>query len=209
MKKRILSILLSLALGLAMMPIATGITFANTHEHSYGEYGLCTCGEWNKNLEKWTKWTNTDSLPSLTGNYYLDTDITLTAAWPVSTDTNLCLNGHYIKQTGTNQYVITVSGNAILNIYDCNSTEHYGHIDETTNLWVLDTEKKDNNVSVYGGCITGGNYADGYGAGINIQSGTVSMYGGTICGNRGGTFGGGIYMKPSSGDTCIFNLYGV
>ena len=89
--------------------------------------------------EGWTEWTTPTSLPTEAGNYYLATNVDLTATWTVSgSPTNLCLNGHVIKQT-VQASVITVNNGATLNLYDCDTTTvHNGYID-STGLWHLGT----------------------------------------------------------------------
>ena len=69
----------------------------------------------------WTEWSNGNAMPSAAGSYYLTADVTLTAEWgvPVGT-TNLCLNGHIIRQTQS-AGVISVPNGAAFNLYDENN----------------------------------------------------------------------------------------
>ena len=53
-----------------------------------------------------TAWPETDSLPTVEGNYYLTADVTISSTWNVpSGTTNLCLTGHGIRMTGSNSVV--------------------------------------------------------------------------------------------------------
>ena len=85
----------------------------------------CVCGgntdfnghDTHKNIE-WTKWNSTDSLPTVSGNYYLANDINLATAQSVKNNINICLNGKTIK-SNTSDYAISVNSNASLTITDC------------------------------------------------------------------------------------------
>lgn len=171
-------------------------------------------------------WFEADSLPEVSGNYWLKTDVTLSATWtaPSGTEgspavTNLCLNGHVIKvseeSVASKNYgmnVIKVPNYAELNIYDCdNATEHYFNVG-TDGLWTLTTEKTDTTKTVVGGVITGGSYDEHYGydqgGGIFVNGGTLNLYGGNIVGNAtiGESLqygGGGVYVKSGA-----FNMSG-
>ena len=85
----------------------------------------CVCGgntEFNghdthTNVE-WSEWNSTDSLPTVSGNYYLANDINLATAQSVKNNINICLNGKTIK-SNTSDYAISVNSNASLTITDC------------------------------------------------------------------------------------------
>ena len=161
-----------------------------------------------------TAWESTNSLPTEAGNYYLTADVTLSSTWMVPTGTtNLCLNGHVIAAaSGKFISVITVQNGATLNLYDCDTTEHYYYVDEDPDV----QNRADNNDEMYdigeiaadgptdpayvastkkgtfkGGYITGGtgqgltsNSRNISGGGFQIYGGgTLNMYGGCIFGN--------------------------
>ncbi len=152
-----------------------------------------------------TGWTEVSELPSEAGNYsiYLTADITLSATWIVPVgETNLCLNGHVITYSGM---VVKVPTNATLNLYDCNTTKTYYFTKNATTGWSLASDQTiPTDYFVTGGIITGGNSPCG--GGINVEGGTLNMYGGNIVGNKAATQnnsdGGGIYLKGT------FNMYG-
>ena len=121
-----------------------------------------------------TAWTATDSLPTEAGSYYLANDVTISSTWDVpSGTTNLCLNGKTITFSGTLGSVIKIENGNTLNLYDCGSN----------------------------GTITGGKAT--YGGGVNVNSGTFNMYGGTISNNNATSDGGGVYINSGT-----FNMYG-
>lgn len=160
-------------------------------------------------------------LPSAPGNYRLIGNILTSEGWVAPQGvTNLCLDGHTYQKGGEDFLtLITVPAGATLNIYDCDNTERYGHIDETTKLWVWDYDKQTNNLSVYGGLILGGDaqaislngksYREG--GGICVQGGILNIYGGNIAGcncQDGGYkfYSGGGGVAVCNGGT--FNMYG-
>ena len=67
---------------------------------------------------EWSEWNSTDSLPTVSGNYYLANDINLATAQSVKNNINICLNGKTIK-SNTSDYAISVNSNASLTITDC------------------------------------------------------------------------------------------
>ena len=154
-----------------------------------------------------TKWTSTNSLPTSAGNYFLTADVTISSTWNVpSGTTNLCLNGHGIKKTGTGSAVKVGEGRT-LKLYDCDTTtEHrYSVSNPAANgagVATVNDSLTSNYQTFTGGYITGGYMTGGYqyGAGINLEGNgaTLYMYGGTIIGNRltaGSTGGGGVCVQ--------------
>ena len=165
-------------------------------------------------------WTNSTSLPADGGDWYLDCDVELTGTWKISTDTNLCLNGHVIRQTKDGYTVIEVGKGATLNLYDCDeraSETDYTHhftVASDTGLWTLTASETDTYVT--GGVITGGGGGgvkvdgtftmnggtiagnkNGYGGGVDVWGGTFTMNGGTIAGNKANMYGGGIFATDN------------
>ena len=103
------------------------------HEH-------CICGDTDcENTEHdrgitWTKWTSTDSLPTDPGNYYLNTNVTLSSTWECGADVKLCLNGKTITETGDAD-VIKVNGKTLA-ITDCHDGEEVGRLPTRRTRWV-------------------------------------------------------------------------
>ena len=157
-------------------------------------------------------WTSNNSLPTTSGNYYLAEDVTLSSQWNVPAGTtNLCLNGHVIKQTAANGRVIYISATATLNIYDCSDKEHYFTRNSAAEPWVLASDQTTpTELSVKGGVITGGviTVVDS-GAGIFVD-GKLSMYDGNVVGNMitnttvDQVFGAGVFVRNSG----VFDMYG-
>lgn len=132
-------------------------------------------------------WTDATALPRY-GNFYLLTDVELSAAAYAAEDLNLCLNGHTIKmKEGIADRIINMKAGAILSITDCKDT----------------------------GKITGG--VRNYGGVINVNAGsTMNLYGGSLIGNKvvdldndKGKAGAVYLSKTSDGQPGgVFNMYG-
>lgn len=132
-------------------------------------------------------WTSTNSLPTENGNYFLANDITLSRTWNVpSGTTNLCLNGHRIKITGSTRAIDLYE--ATLKLFDCDdTTEHKYTISnpvQGAGLAVVNDDATGDDVKTFvGGYITGANTSD-KGAVIYIEGGgRFVLNGGTIIGN--------------------------
>ena len=155
-------------------------------------------------------WTSTTSLPTKAGDYYLGADVTISSTWNVPIgETNLCLNGHGIKMTGSGS-VINVGSSAVLNVYDCGETEHKFTVNSPASngagLAIVNDALTGDYKTFTGGYITGGNAQDG--AGIYATGGgKCNMYGGSIVGNLASRHGGGVNVSMSN-DGSEFNLYG-
>ena len=158
-----------------------------------------------------TAWTSTNSLPTEAGNYYLTNDVTLSSTWNVpSGTTNLCLNGHGIKMTGSTR-VIYLNG-AILNLFDCDdTTEHKYTISnpiQGAGLAVVNDNAAGAGVKTFvGGYITGAKTSD-KGAVISIEGGgKFVLNGGTIIGNTtsAGHGGGAIALLGWNNNQFIMN----
>ena len=156
------------------------------------------------------EWTSADSLPDSSGNYYLTNDVILSSAWQVPDGTtNLCLNGHYVKQTANASVMRANNKNITLNLYDCGNDTHYYYVDSSTRLGVVvETEEQAiaGNPKKYGsftgGYITGGQGTDHLG--IAPCGGAMYMTGGAnvtfkninLIGNNA-TFGGCFHNSHS------------
>ncbi len=152
-------------------------------------------------------WTATNTLPTTEGgSYYLTDDVTITSSWNVPAGTtNLCLNGHGIKVTGTDSVIYIASGRT-LNIYDCKNTTHYFNVDSDSTATGINDNSGSN--SFDGGYITGGKGKDNlkHGGGVYVN-GTFNLYGGNIIGNKvtaNENCGAGVYCNDNS----TFRMYG-
>ena len=110
MRKRIFSILLTIAVCLSMMPAGVWAAEAGTHT------AHCVCGG-NGDVnghehDTAVTWTTADSLPGSAGSYYLTKSVS--GDWTVPKGkVNLCLNGQTINGK------ITVGSGATLTLTDC------------------------------------------------------------------------------------------
>lgn len=144
---------------------------------------------------EWTAWESATSLPSEAGQYYLTQDIALSAAWQVTEDVDLCLNGHHITlQSGVQDRLIVMKTNDVsLRITDCSTTCIAGHLDES-GLWRPGAAAAGETAcNLTGGVIYGGHTtADIGGAVLLNASVNFELYGGNIAGSYTKWDGGGI-----------------
>ena len=160
-------------------------------------------------------WNTADSLPT-SGNYFLETDVELTAATTISGTLNLCLNGHTITQTKTAR-VFYLNQDAKLNITDCADTGKIaGGKDDTGAAFYLNEGAV---FSLYAGTITGSRPASNAkassGAAIFLRSAakggaTFNMYGGEITDNGNEYSWGGAITNGSGNakNTVYVNIHG-
>ncbi len=132
------------------------------------------------------------------GNYYLDSDITLGSSIVVGSGktVNLCLNGHKLDANGKKIPVISVNTNGALNICDCKETGKItgGYGDPIMGTYFGGGIYNHGTVNFYGGSITE-NSVTGAGSGV-MNSGTITMYGGAITKNTvttSNSSGGAVY----------------
>ena len=184
MKKRILSIVLSIVMLVGLLP--TTALAMPSHSHCVCGGSVTVGGHTHENITSWVAWDGKDrdsETPGdqlTAGSYYLndnvDVDVTIVG------EVNLCLNGRTI--TTTNGYgAFHVKSGATLNICDC-STSLPGKI-ENTNASTDYPGIRNNGgtVNVYGGTVSGAH------TGIinkNNNGGTVNVYGGTVSGTNTG-----------------------
>ena len=212
--KRLASLMIIFVIAFAMLP--TGALAAE-------ENGNCTGTHTGTALDSTTLASlivtdakGNESYTLSAGSYYLTEDITtaMTVTISENEEVTLCLNGHALKYNNseTKASVITVKGDATLNLCDCNGSN---------GSHTITSPVTNESVTITGGLITGGtgNTAPAtvetvtYGGGIYVE-GTLNMYGGNISGNipRGSETleGGGIYITGASQieKAGTFNLYG-
>ena len=185
MKKRILSILLTLCMVLCLVPITA---FAE--------------GETNRKVE--TEQELVDALADDTADFIrLTKDIDISSSLTVLRKVTLDLNGYVLKMTGSGSVIILDNKSGItgdLTLIDSNPTAEHKFKVNGAEPWVLDDSGTE---TVYGGIITGGTgsrifFSNGVeGGGVIIGSGALTMNGGNIVGciaNRGG----GLFLSDGS-----------
>ena len=195
-RKRLLSILVTLAMVISLMPGISLTAYADG-EHTYD--GI-TFVEWTDALAKEQNGpssTAATSLPSKAGNYYLTQDVTVTARWNTpSGTTNLCLGGKTItgklsESANHDSSVVNIAWDSTLNLYDDEEgagkivSEEYVFSEEGSNFTVLVrvVDTFDGTFNMYGGtlCATEGNQVY---SGVYVNGGSFTLHGGTIQGAR-------------------------
>ena len=173
------------------------------------------------------EWTETTSIPTTDGAYFLTSDVNVSAMQDITGDVTICLNGHSIISNGSSR-VIRVQTGGKLTITDCSDTP--GSIKGGKSTYGAGVRiQPGGEFNLYNGIIegntsdaaTGGEGAGVYVLGRNTISGTkydggvFNMYGGRITGNNGGV-GAAVNVYGFSGSTDIgeeyepgtFNMYG-
>ncbi|MBQ4649512.1 MAG: InlB B-repeat-containing protein [Firmicutes bacterium] len=223
MKRRFLSILLSIVMIFSTMPVMTAWA-GEEGDSSVGHANHCVCGgnistgghAHDVIAPTWTTWDGTASFEN-GGYYYLSGDVTVTETIKVSGAdmvVNLCLNGHVLKlETSSSARVIYVEKGATLNLCDCGNTATHTFSVADNGLWVLkEGTAGENDRTVSGGVITGGTSS-----GIYVSKSRLNMYGGNITGNSvvssSSQYGGGgvcFYESVGSGEITDggFLMYG-
>lgn len=161
-----------------------------------------------------TKWSDAANLPSSAGNWYLTTDVVISAAWEPQDGTVLDLNGHSIAVNGTatqGTNAITVKKGVRFTLTDCNGDDGVHRFTKyvqtpSTGLDGLFVPDDTGDIEITGGVITRfGDSEHRLGRGVYVYgaSSVFTMYGGTICGNY--FTNGGAGMTIGSGTV---NMYG-
>ena len=160
----------------------------------------------------WKAWTDKNALPTTSGCYYLDVDVTLSAMFEMKgkLDLKICLNGHTITGPGGDKRVFLLR-DADLSITDCRETGVITNgVTNSLNGGLIyqysgkSCNEYNNTVNLYGGTLTttgtaksggvlylGNNYDKPYYA-------TFNMYGGTITGGKTTAQGGNITLTNKS-----------
>ena len=213
MKKRILSVLLTLVMLIGL------VTVMSVSASAAGEHTHCVCGAQHASVgdhtelssTKFTAVTTQEELQSAAtegGCVYLANDIALTSTLAVAEGKTLtlCLNGKKLSCAAT---VIKVEASATFHLTDCGTDVREGHINAATKLWTAGTGSSSDDVeyNLTGGVITGGqgmttaNFGTKH-AGAIRNSGTVYIYSGNVAGNQAiaslGGNGGAIFNDTGS-----------
>ena len=192
-----------------LVVVSGSLRLSKVHKHKL--CGKTDCDDTHAHSEniKWEAWTSTDSLPSKSGNYYLDNDVTLNdkgakseGLWEPNGNINLCLNGHTITGAKTQDSlpyeVIYVDKGVSLTITDCHDGQSAGKVTHDKGVSGGGVEVRQNGTfSLWNGSITDNTGETGtqwgnFGSGLGVANlGTFNMYGGSISGNSA-YLGGGV-----------------
>ena len=164
---------------------------AETHNHTVGGENVT-----------FTAWTETDSLPDATGNYYLTDSVTLTETWTPADGVILDLNGKSIEFKDEHT---SITVHYSFTLTDCKGTGTITHSagQDGNGVFVAG-----GTFHMEGGSITGNNATSG--GGVYVAAGEFNMRGGSITGNTAtasslpntGT-GGGVFVGDGT-----FNMSG-
>lgn len=215
MKKRILSLLLVLALCAALLP---AVVLAEDGAHSH-----CVCGASHKIIgdhanpdgHEFEPWDNATKLPDKTGYYYLTRPVSAARGWnvPENVEIVLCLNGYTIStESGTygTSNMIYIPEGSKLTLTDCSDTQSGLVTSQAKGPCV----KNKGTFLLFGGSIANCNTIGV--SNVNTASATpvvFTMYGGSVrdnthtgAGNSAG--GGGVENIGNSGCPAEFTMYG-
>lgn len=168
---------------------------AGAHSHAVGGENVT-----------FTAWTETNSLPNETGNYYLTDSVTLTETWMPADGVILDLNGKSITCT-TAHAVISVYPDTSFTLTDCKGT---GTITHSAGQNGIGVSVVGGTFHMEGGSITGNSADVSGGGGVWMHGGEFNMSGGSITGNTatasshaGTGNGGGVFVGEGT-----FNMSG-
>ncbi len=145
MKKKILSIIVTICLVSMAFPVSSVNT--NAAEHLHCICGSTTCsGTGHDATQKWEKWTTDNDLPTDDGYYYLTCDVNINYWDLYNADIHLCLNGHTIS---CERYFMNVEGyNSNVVITNCENDGTIKMKDDTTDNDPMITLKDSANVTI-------------------------------------------------------------
>ncbi len=212
MKKTAISLLLAVAMVFSLVLVAAPAAQAADHTAHCVCGGSCTVGGHTHDTNvTWTKWEATDTLPTATGNYYLDANVTLTARAEIAGDVVLCLNGKTVTSTGE-VALLKMLADSKLTITDCTGTGVMTNTTAPSKSGGLIYNDQVATLNIYGGTLTAPNDATAGGC-IYWGSGTLNIYGGTINGGKVTNRGGALNIAgttPATGADfgTVVNMYG-
>ena len=189
MKKRILSIILSIVMLVGLLP-TTALALAS-HSHCVCGGSVTVGGHTHENITSWVAWDGTDAdantadiqLPGT--NVYLSNNVSLNDDIAITGAVNFCLNGYKIESSAS---VFSLVNGAALSICDC-SANKTGELSGVVYLYSSST------VNLYSGTIT----STSYGIHSNGSNSIVNVYDGVITAANNGIYN---YGKNS------VNIYG-
>lgn len=176
--RKYISLLLALCMVMSLLPAAA---LAAGADDDHGEHS------------GWTALSG--SISSLSGSYYLNSDVTASGEIRISGDVTLCLNGHTLNLNGKSLCVDSGS----FTLCDCGSGGKITGGNDLPGVIVYG-----GTFIMNGGTITGN--AGGVIVGGNNGSASFIMHGGSITGNTVNTsntttYGGGVYVANGSSFT--------
>lgn len=165
-----------------------GVLTAPSHKPHYlcgsSTHAKCTSADCKaKNEVDFKKWDSGDSLPT-SGNYYLTTNVKLSAGQTIKGDVTLCLNGYKIEAASG----VTVNGT--LTITDCVGSGSIVGVGKKQIGVNIQYNKGAGTLNLYSGTIK--NFEKGV-----VNNGTFNMYGGKLTQNSQGV-----------SNTETFNMHG-
>lgn len=212
-KKRWLAAVLSLCLGISMLPAAAAETVSGSSLPVVGATFDTSWKELNATFLDTLASTSDDRYGALqAGKYYLNDDLTLKKMIVISNgDVTLDLNGHVLQGAGNKRVMEVDSGGADVHFtLQDSDPNRVNTLDTSSYPWKIATDEtsEENQRIVTGGVITGG--SDGTsGGGLMVSGGSnnsnsnvnVDMTGGSIVGcqvGKGATGGAGVAVMNSS-----------
>lgn len=159
------------------------------HNHC-DECGDLGCKDETHKKHEFVKWSSTTELPTTAGYYYLENNITLSAAASIGENVIICLNGKTVTAKDTGAIDVTAGKTVVCNCKKEGEIAVSGEMAEAKAL-----------VNVTGGrfVLTGGtvnaeNATSSSGTAIKIsQNGTAVIAGGVVLGGNAGENGSAIY----------------
>ena len=167
----------------------------------------------------WYEWTNelaedqngsgktaSNSLPTVSGNYYLSAGVQLTDTYNLAKGVYLYLdlNGNYVKPAdGKRTFNLGYSQSAL--VFTDSSVSGNGYIQggvQSKSGGAILVNNADTSVTLFRGSIVGGSGT--YGGNVYVCPGSFVMNGGAIVGGYGSTSGGNVYLEGQAS----FNLNG-
>lgn len=212
--KRLLAIPIAASLVMGLPPAPT-LAEDTTHNHPICGAAHADIGDHTGTCEAvtWTAWDGTSEITydaNNTAYVYLAKDATRDVTLDIKAGYTLylCLDGHSMTSSATDQEVIYARNGANFILCDCTGGGKITHSPNVTGRGIRVSQGGSNKASftMYGGEISGNHGGDG--AGIETQNGTVTMYGGTISDNHvdaASYYGGGGVCAHSGGR---FTMYG-
>lgn len=222
MRKRILSVVLVLAMLTSILPVPGVSAESAEAKHTHSDAHVCGAQCAGGTVE-WKQWGVPDapktSLPTESGHYYLGADVALgaTVDVPAGTDITICLNGYNIRSK-SNARIGYVYGK--LTISDCTACQQDGQyisgsvVGGTAADGAVYNVRRGGTLVLESGKITGGKTTgDAAGGAVYLQKGTTAgpggvmyMYGGEITGNEG-NHGGAICLGGADSGCVYAALY--
>ena len=182
-----------------------------SHKHCYCFGSDVGC---DHTVVEWAAWESTTSLPT-SGNYYLLSDVVLTAEQSITDEVHICLNGHTVTAAENKRHISTVKGEpAYITISDCTAATTDGVY--TAGKFVGGVDTSDNTgggaiyirgggkLELFDGILTGNRSYIAGGALLFNDGATFIMHGGEVSGNKS-LKGDNETWKPGGG---IYAIYG-